>query len=35
MFWTMWNLILWRESGKVWLSYSDDSKYGALVLGKS
>ena len=35
MFWNIWNLILWREVIKKRWSYSDDSKYGAFILGKS
>ena len=35
MFWIIWYLILWREAGKKRSSFSDDSKYGALILGKS
>ena len=35
MFWNLWNLILWRESGKKIPSCSDDSKSGALIPGQS
>ena len=35
IFWYIWNLILWRESGKKQLSCSDYSKYGAFILGQS
>ena len=30
----IWNLILWREAEKKISSCSDDSKYGALIIGK-
>ena len=35
MFLNKWNLILWREAWKKRWSCSDDSKYGAFILGKS
>ena len=34
MFWNKWILILWTEAGNKWSSCSDDSKYGAFILGQ-
>ena len=35
MFWNIWNFILWIEAGKKRSRCSYDSKYGALIPGKS
>ena len=35
IFWNIWNLVLWREAGKKRRSCSDDSKFGAFILGQS
>ena len=35
MFWNIWNLILWKETGNKWSSCYDYSKYEAFILGQS
>ena len=35
MFWSIWNLILWREAGNKRSSCSDYSKHGAFIIGQS
>ena len=35
IFWNIWNLFLWRETGNKWSSCSDDFQYGVFILGQS